>query len=105
MTPSLKVRLPWLFTTICFLASFLPPSLSCTVATEEALEAKRSSMRTLETELEKIKSEESKAERMLAEESKAVEKYLSKRSMLMQKQDDCLRKIRDLGSLPAGLEK
>lgn len=38
-------------------------------------------------------------------ESKSLEKLLNKRSLQLQTKEDCERKIRDLGSLPAGNER
>lgn len=68
---------------------------------EKKLEAAIGRDRDLEEQLEKLKAEETNATQLLERESKATEKLLSKRSVMLLKRDDCVRKIRDLGSLPA----
>lgn len=72
---------------------------------DKQVDFKRQRLREIESSLESLKAEEAKAERHLNEESQSVEKMLSKRAGLMAKKDDCARKIRDLGSLPAGMDK
>jgi len=52
-----------------------------------------------------IQADEAKAERTLAEESKGADKLMNRRALLLQKQEDCTRKIRDLGTVPSGHEK
>lgn len=40
-------------------------------------------------------------ERTLQDEAKDLEQLLNKRNILLSKQEDCMKKIRDLGSLPS----
>lgn len=44
---------------------------------------------------------EDQYERTLQDEAKELEQLLSRRNILLAKQDDCMKKIRDLGSLPS----
>lgn len=44
---------------------------------------------------------EEEYERTLQDEAKDLEQLLNKRNLLLSKQDDCKKKIRDLGSLPS----
>ncbi|KAG0462697.1 hypothetical protein HPP92_021173 [Vanilla planifolia] len=52
-------------------------------------------------EKEQIKSTEEEYEHTLQDEAKDLEQLLNKRNLLLSKQDDCKKKIRDLGSLPS----
>ncbi|XP_020691246.1 structural maintenance of chromosomes protein 3 [Dendrobium catenatum] len=52
-------------------------------------------------EKDRIKATEEEYERTLQDEAKDLEQLLNKRNLLMSKQDDCKKKIRDLGSLPS----
>lgn len=54
-----------------------------------------------EDELETWKNKERERRLKLEEDSKSVEKLASKRSVLVKKKDECMKKIRELGSLPA----
>ncbi|OVA00520.1 RecF/RecN/SMC [Macleaya cordata] len=58
-------------------------------------------MKTIKDEKSKLKSLEDRYERALQDEAKELEQLLSKRNTLLAKQDDCMKKIRDLGSLPS----
>lgn len=40
-------------------------------------------------------------DRTLQDEAKDLEQLLNKRNILLAKQEDCMKKIRDLGSLPS----
>lgn len=44
---------------------------------------------------------EEEYERTLQDEAKDLEQLLNKRNLFLSKQDDCKKKIRDLGSLPS----
>ena len=46
-------------------------------------------------------SEERHLQDQIAEDSKAMEHYATKRSLLLKKQEQCMKKIRELGSLPS----
>lgn len=52
-------------------------------------------------ELETWKNHEKERRLLLEEDSKSKEKLTSKRSSLVKKKDECVKKIRELGSLPA----
>mmetsp|Transcript_10832 Transcript_10832/g.20577 ORF Transcript_10832/g.20577 Transcript_10832/m.20577 type:complete len:1210 (+) Transcript_10832:29-3658(+) len=51
--------------------------------------------------LDKLKADEAKAVDKLSKESTSFERLLNKRSLYLQKKEDCVKKIRDLGSLPS----
>lgn len=51
--------------------------------------------------LDDLKSEERTQTSRIQEESKTMEKLLNERHLLLQKKDEALKKIRELGSLPA----
>jgi len=50
--------------------------------------------------VEEMRSQENEQARALQAESENMEKLLNKRSLLLQKKEDCERKIREIGSLP-----
>lgn len=52
-------------------------------------------------EKDRIKTTEEEYERTLQDEAKDLEQLLNKRNIFLSKQDDCKKKIRDLGSLPS----
>ncbi|XP_020593015.1 structural maintenance of chromosomes protein 3 [Phalaenopsis equestris] len=52
-------------------------------------------------EKDRIKGAEEEYERTLQDEAKDLEQLLNKRNLFLSKQDDCKKKIRDLGSLPS----
>ncbi|KAI3990855.1 hypothetical protein MKX01_006358, partial [Papaver californicum] len=58
-------------------------------------------MKNIKDERNKLKALEDKYERTLQEEAKDLDQLLSKRNTLLAKQEDCMKKIRDLGSLPS----
>ncbi|RZC53641.1 hypothetical protein C5167_012493 [Papaver somniferum] len=58
-------------------------------------------MKDIKDERNKLKALEDKYERTLQEEAKALDQLLTKRNTLLAKQEDCMKKIRDLGSLPS----
>ncbi|XP_046850172.1 structural maintenance of chromosomes protein 3-like isoform X2 [Xenia sp. Carnegie-2017] len=51
--------------------------------------------------LEDWKNKEKESQLRLNDDSKSVEKIASKKSVLIKKKDDCMKKIRELGSLPS----
>lgn len=57
-------------------------------------------MTELKKSIENEKSTESESNRQLDDQTKGMEKLLNKRSVLLQKKEECTRKIRELGSLP-----
>ncbi|THU45180.1 hypothetical protein C4D60_Mb02t15150 [Musa balbisiana] len=58
-------------------------------------------MQDIKTSKESLKMHEDQYERTLQDEAKELEQLLSRRNILLAKQDDCMKKIRDLGSLPS----
>jgi len=68
---------------------------------EEGLEDALKKEKARSSDLDKLRSKEQKAADELSTESKATERLLSKRGVYVSKRDDNVRKIRDLGSLPA----
>ncbi|XP_074570435.1 structural maintenance of chromosomes protein 3 [Curcuma longa] len=58
-------------------------------------------MLEIKTSKENRKMLEEKYERTLQDEAKELEQLLSKRNILLSKQEDFMKKIRDLGSLPS----
>lgn len=58
-------------------------------------------MRAAKKALGELKAQETNDEESLADVEKQTEKQLNKRSMLVQKREENLRKIQQLGSLPA----
>ncbi|KAH8555020.1 putative chromosome segregation protein SudA [Umbelopsis sp. PMI_123] len=52
------------------------------------------------TDLEELRNEQNEINRNLHRQEKSVEKYLLKRSLLLQKKNECTSNIRDLGVLP-----
>lgn len=58
----------------------------------------------LHFEIEKMKSDERDVIERINEDSKDLDKITSKDSMLHKKVEDCMRKIRELGTLPADAE-
>ena len=48
-----------------------------------------------------LQSEERHLQDQISEDSKAMEHYATKRSLLLKKQEQCMKKIRELGSLPS----
>ncbi|RWS06904.1 structural maintenance of chromosomes protein 3-like protein 2 [Dinothrombium tinctorium] len=58
----------------------------------------------LQTQLEKKKSDERDTIERINEDSKDLEKITSKNSLLGKKIDECMRKIRELGTLPSDAE-
>lgn len=57
--------------------------------------------RKIKSSKEKLKTLEEDYERTLQDEAKDLEQLLNKRNILLSKQEECMKKIRDLGSLPS----
>jgi structural maintenance of chromosome 3 (chondroitin sulfate proteoglycan 6) len=68
---------------------------------EQELENKTNAARAIEAEREKQQHDEAKGMNSLQSSMQEIEKVMSKQSLVQQQRDDCLRKIRELGSLPA----
>lgn len=58
-------------------------------------------VKAIEERLEELKTSEAADQEALAEAEKLTEKQLNKRSMLVQKREENLKRIQQLGSLPA----
>ncbi|KJE90720.1 cohesin complex subunit [Capsaspora owczarzaki ATCC 30864] len=67
---------------------------------EDALTTQNKEEHTLKQQLDTMKDRERVLREALAREGKAIEKILNKRNLLLQRREECTRKIRDLGSLP-----
>ncbi|KAM0788840.1 hypothetical protein ACM66B_002925 [Microbotryomycetes sp. NB124-2] len=67
---------------------------------DDASEELRNEIATLEKEREKVEARQAEDQRAVSKQQKSVERYLSKRQMLMQRKDACNKNIRDLGVLP-----
>ncbi|XP_077861415.1 structural maintenance of chromosomes protein 3 [Saccoglossus kowalevskii] len=55
----------------------------------------------LQTELEEWKTNEKGQLEKIQDDTKALEKMTNKQSLLLKKKEECMRKIRELGSLPS----
>ncbi|KAK9764937.1 Structural maintenance of chromosomes protein 3 [Basidiobolus ranarum] len=67
---------------------------------EKELDDLISETRELGGKLENSKSEQLEHARSIQRQQKNVEKYLSKRTLLLQKKEECTKNIRELGVLP-----
>lgn len=71
---------------------------------DENIESMAKRQKELQLEIERKKSEERDTIDRINEDSKDLDKITSKNSMLQKKIEDCMRKIRELGTLPADAE-
>ncbi|KAH9517135.1 Structural maintenance of chromosomes protein 3 [Dermatophagoides farinae] len=71
---------------------------------DDNIDAMARRQKELQMEIEKKKSEERDTIDRINEDSKDLDKITSKNSMLGKKIDECMRKIRELGTLPADAE-
>jgi structural maintenance of chromosome 3 (chondroitin sulfate proteoglycan 6) len=55
--------------------------------------------------IDKLKAKENEEALRVQSEAKVMEKLINKRSLLLQKKEECMRKIRELGSLPASVSE
>lgn len=74
-------------------------------AVEEALAAKEERIREVSQAMDEAKAEERKRLGLGAEADKVLEGIMNKRSLKLQKQEEFIRKIRELGALPRDIEK
>lgn len=58
-------------------------------------------LKHLQTQVEKYKAEERDKRQAIEDDAKLMEKFANKKSLLVKKKEECMKKIRDLGSLPA----
>ncbi|XP_076317146.1 structural maintenance of chromosomes 3 [Tachypleus tridentatus] len=68
---------------------------------EHKIEGKNKEQKELQQEVEHWKSQERDYQERINEDAKDLEKMTSKQSLLLKKKEDCMRKIRELGSLPS----
>ncbi len=68
---------------------------------DAAIEAARAKIAERKAHADDLKSQETDLLKQIQNESKNVEKTLSKRAQSLQQRDDALRKIKELGPLPA----
>lgn len=67
---------------------------------ESELEQFQSQSQKHTADLEELRNQQNDINRSLHRQEKNVEKYLLKRSLLLQKKNECTSNIRDLGVLP-----
>lgn len=67
---------------------------------EKQIEKTSTLCRGLEPVIEYLQMEQLEWNRLTESHQKNVERYLTKRSVLLQKKDECVSKIRELGALP-----
>ena len=82
---------------------YLPTNLSlCSFITELDVEIDKynKEQRELMNNLEYWKNQERENQEKINEDAKDLEKMTNKQSLLLKKKDECMRKIRELGSLP-----
>lgn len=68
---------------------------------EQKIEGMNCEQKELQRELEHWKSQERDYQERINEDAKDLEKMTSKQSLLLKKKEECMRKIRELGSLPS----
>lgn len=68
---------------------------------DASIESMNKEHRKAVKDLDDAKKEERSQQDKLDEEAKELEKMSNKQSMLIKKRDECMRKIRELGSLPS----
>ncbi|XP_042143182.1 structural maintenance of chromosomes protein 3 [Ixodes scapularis] len=70
-------------------------------ALEKQVEGNNKEQKELQSQLENWKSQERDWQERINDDAKDLEKMTSRQSLLLKKKDECMRKIRELGSLPA----
>ncbi|KAJ1919697.1 Structural maintenance of chromosomes protein 3 [Mycoemilia scoparia] len=68
--------------------------------TDRRMEETRRQIEEVEQQLETLKTQSQQDFHELNKTHKSVDKYLSQRNLLVQKKEECMRNIRDLGVLP-----
>lgn len=68
---------------------------------DDTLEKLNKEQKELQTNLEYWKGQEKEIQDKLGDDSKELDKMTNKQSVLLRKKDDCMKKIRELGSLPS----
>uniref|UniRef100_A0A1D1YI49 Structural maintenance of chromosomes protein n=2 Tax=Anthurium amnicola TaxID=1678845 RepID=A0A1D1YI49_9ARAE len=67
----------------------------------ENMDSLKKKQRDIKNSIEKLKNLEANYERTLQDEAKDLEQLLNKRNLLLSKQEEYMKKIRELGSLPS----
>ncbi|KAF9932721.1 Structural maintenance of chromosomes protein 3 [Mortierella alpina] len=67
---------------------------------DNELEKVRKAVTENESKLEKLQTDQLEESRRVRRMQKDAEKYVSRRNLLLQKKEDCIRSIRELGVLP-----
>ncbi|KAF9954167.1 Structural maintenance of chromosomes protein 3 [Mortierella alpina] len=67
---------------------------------DNELEEVRKTVTEKESQLEKLQTDQLEESRRVRRMQKDAEKYVSRRNLLLQKKEDCVRSIRELGVLP-----
>ncbi|KAL3863460.1 hypothetical protein ACJMK2_005214 [Sinanodonta woodiana] len=68
---------------------------------DEQLDTINKEQKELQTNLEHWKGQEKEHQEKISDDAKELEKMSNKQSLLLKKKDECMRKIRELGSLPS----
>ncbi|XP_029645024.1 structural maintenance of chromosomes protein 3 isoform X1 [Octopus sinensis] len=68
---------------------------------DDQLEKMNKEQKELQNKLEYWKGQEREQQEKINEDAKELEKMTNKQSLLLKKKDECMRKIRELGSLPS----
>ena len=87
-----------------FISSRIDTVLEQMRALDDNIEKMAKKQKELQTEIERKKSEERETIERINEDSKDLDKITSKNSVLQKKIEDSMRKIRELGTLPADAE-
>ncbi|PVD29603.1 hypothetical protein C0Q70_08858 [Pomacea canaliculata] len=68
---------------------------------DASIEKFNKQQKEMQTNLEHWKGQEREIQEKIQEDAKDLEKMTNKQSLLLKKKEDCMRKIRELGSLPS----
>ena len=68
---------------------------------DDQVERLNREQREMLNQLERWKAQERDHQERINDDAKDLEKMTNKQSLLLKKKDDCMRKIRELGSLPS----
>ena len=67
---------------------------------ERDVEKANTQLQSQRQDLDRLQNQQTEDSRGISKQQKNTERYLAKRQMLLNRKDDCNRKIRDLGVLP-----
>lgn len=71
---------------------------------DDSIESHLKRLKDAQVTLEKAKKDESEISERINDDAKDLEKITSKKSVLVKKIEDCMKKIRELGTLPSDAE-